>query len=110
MILTVNSNFFVYLNSINWLIFVMVMLYVVCEVGTDFRCTSHFIILMLHGCQLHSTRFIECHEEIRRSADKSLAFPIFLSAAQSKEFFLDGLKKLGQRSHKCVELKGEYVE
>jgi hypothetical protein len=33
-------------------------------------------------------------------------FPIFLFAAQPKEFFLDGLKKLEQRSHKCVELKG----
>jgi hypothetical protein len=47
---------------------------------------------------------------IRRGADKSLAFPIFLFAAQQKEFFLDGLKKLEQRSHKCVELRGEYVE
>jgi hypothetical protein len=31
-------------------------------------------------------------------------------AAQPKEFFLDGLKKLEQRSHKCVELKGGCVE
>jgi hypothetical protein len=31
-------------------------------------------------------------------------------AAQPKEFFLDGLKKLEQRSHKCVELRGDYVE
>jgi hypothetical protein len=46
---------------------------------------------------------------IRRGADKSLAFPISLFAAQPKEFFLDGLKKLEQRSHKCVELRGEYV-
>jgi hypothetical protein len=46
----------------------------------------------------------------RRGAEKSLAFPIFLFAAQPKEFFLDGLKKLEQRSHKCVELRGEYVE
>jgi hypothetical protein len=38
-------------------------------------------------------------------------FPIILSATQPKEFFLDGLKKLEQRSHKCVELRGgEYVE
>jgi hypothetical protein len=44
---------------------------------------------------------------IRRGADKSL---VFLFAAQSKEFFLDGLKKLEQRSHKCVKLRGEYVE
>jgi hypothetical protein len=35
---------------------------------------------------------------------------LFLFAAQPKEFFSDGLKKLEQRSHKCVELKGEYVE
>jgi hypothetical protein len=27
---------------------------------------------------------------------KSLAFPIFIFAAQPKEFFLDGLKKLEQ--------------
>jgi hypothetical protein len=32
---------------------------------------------------------------------------LFLFAAQPKEFFLDGLKKLEQRSHKCVELGGE---
>jgi hypothetical protein len=34
---------------------------------------------------------------------------LFLFAAQPKEFFLDGLKKLEQQSHKCVELRGEYV-
>jgi hypothetical protein len=34
-------------------------------------------------------------------------FPISLSAAHPKEFFLDGLKKLEQRSHKCVELRGK---
>jgi hypothetical protein len=49
-------------------------------------------------------------KRIRRGADKSLAFPTFLFAAQPKEFFLDGLKTLEQRSHKCVELRGEYVE
>jgi hypothetical protein len=37
-------------------------------------------------------------------------FHIFLFAAQPKEVFVDGLKKLEQRSHKCVELWGEYVE
>jgi hypothetical protein len=35
---------------------------------------------------------------------------LFLFTAQPKEFFLDVLKKLEQRSHKCVELRGEYVE
>jgi hypothetical protein len=34
---------------------------------------------------------------------------LFLFAAQPKEIFLDGLKKLDQRSHKCMELRGEYV-
>jgi hypothetical protein len=37
-------------------------------------------------------------------------FPIFLFSAQPKEIFLDGLKKLEQRSHKCVDLRGEYIE
>jgi hypothetical protein len=45
-------------------------------------------------------------QHIRRGADKSLAFPIFLFAAQPKEFFLDVLKKLEQRSLECVELRG----
>jgi hypothetical protein len=36
--------------------------------------------------------------------------PISLFGAQPKEFFLNGLKKLEQQSHKCVELRGEYVE
>jgi hypothetical protein len=45
---------------------------------------------------------------LHRGADKSLAFPVSprLFAAQPKEFFLDGLKKLEQRSHKCMELGG----
>jgi hypothetical protein len=47
-------------------------------------------------------------QHLRRRADKSLTF--FLFAAQPKEFILDGLKKLEQRSHKYVELRGEYVE
>jgi hypothetical protein len=33
-------------------------------------------------------------DNIRSGADKSSAFPIFLFAAQPKEFFLDGLNKL----------------
>jgi hypothetical protein len=41
--------------------------------------------------------------------DDTSAFHIFLFAAQPQEFFLDGLKKLEQRSHKCVELRGKYV-
>jgi hypothetical protein len=49
---------------------------------------------------------------ILRAADKFwlFLFPIFLFATQLKEFFLDELKKLGQRSHKCVELRGEYEQ
>jgi hypothetical protein len=37
-------------------------------------------------------------------------FNIFLFAALPKEMFLDWLKKSEQRSHKYVELSGEYVE
>ena len=29
---------------------------------------------------------------------------------QPSEFFLSGLQKLGQRTKKCIELRGEYVE
>jgi hypothetical protein len=47
---------------------------------------------------------------ISRGAHKFLAFPILLFAAQPKELFFDGLKKLEQRSHKFVELSGEYVD
>jgi uncharacterized membrane protein len=35
---------------------------------------------------------------------------LFLFAAQPKESSLDGLKKIEQRSHKCVQLREEYVE
>jgi hypothetical protein len=37
-------------------------------------------------------------------------FLFFLFAAQPKESFLDGLKKLEQQSHKCVELRRGYVK
>jgi hypothetical protein len=48
---------------------------------------------------------------IRSGADKSLAFPIsYFALSRPKEFFLDGLKKLEQRSRNCMELRGEYVE
>jgi hypothetical protein len=43
--------------------------------------------------------------DILRGTDKSLAFPIFLFATKPKEFFLNGLKKLEQRSHKYMELR-----
>jgi hypothetical protein len=48
---------------------------------------------------------------ICRDADKSLLllFPIFLFATQTKEFVLDGLKKLEQQIHNCVELRGNRV-
>jgi hypothetical protein len=39
-----------------------------------------------------------------------LAIPISLLAAQTKEFFLDGLKKLEQRSLHLCGAQGEYVE
>jgi hypothetical protein len=51
-----------------------------------------------------------CLHNVHSGADKSLPFPIFLLAAQPKEFFLAKLKKLEQQSHKYVELREEYVE
>jgi hypothetical protein len=57
-------------------------------------------------------RFLMFQKILRKEADNSFTFliPCLLFAAQPKEFFLDGLKTLEQRTHKCVELKGEYVE
>jgi hypothetical protein len=57
-----------------------------------------------------SQPFVAIPSEISRGADKSLAFPIFLFTAQPKELFFHELKKLEQRRHKCVDLRGEYVE
>jgi hypothetical protein len=37
-------------------------------------------------------------------------FHIFIFAAQPKVFLLDGLMKLEQQSHKCVEFREEHVE
>jgi hypothetical protein len=50
------------------------------------------------------------NEASRRYVGVLISLWIFLFAAQPKEFFLDGLKKLERRSYKCVELRGEYVE
>jgi hypothetical protein len=52
----------------------------------------------------HRCENLKCNTSIlltHRGAGKSLAFPISWFAAQPKEFFLDGLNKLEQRSHKC---------
>jgi hypothetical protein len=35
-----------------------------------------------------------------------ISFWLFLFAGHPKEFFLDGLKKLEERSHKWLELRG----
>jgi hypothetical protein len=37
-------------------------------------------------------------------------FIFSLFAAEPKSFFLEGLMKLEQRSHKCAEFNGKYVE
>jgi hypothetical protein len=39
-----------------------------------------------------------------------ISLRLFLLAAQPKEFFLDGLKKLEHRNHECVELRVGYIE
>jgi hypothetical protein len=46
------------------------------------------------------------HHQIAGYVGMPISLWLFLFAAQPKEFFLDGLKKLEQRSHKCVELRG----
>jgi hypothetical protein len=63
---------------------------------------SAFFDAVLYGFRMNLT--------IRRGVDKSLAFPISYLQHNQKKFFLDGLKKLEQRSHKCVALRGEYLQ
>jgi hypothetical protein len=83
-----------------------------------------YILFKLIHQQQHVALLLDIREiEVKRNAVPLLnkyvgvlislwlfLFPPFLFAAQPKEFFLDGLKRLEQRSHKCVELRGEYVE
>jgi hypothetical protein len=77
-------------------------------------CTTYIISWQFRSTiprNTHVKNYVDLSlQDVRKGADKSLAFPIFLFAAQSKEFFLDRLKKLEQRNHKSVELRGEYVE
>jgi hypothetical protein len=49
---------------------------------------------------------ITIRHQLLRGADKILAFLIFLFAAQPKDYFFDGLKKLEHLSHNRVELGG----
>jgi hypothetical protein len=57
----------------------------------------------------HSLQSACYRVDIRRGADKSSAFrisPFPICSTTKRIFFLDGLKKLEQRSRKCVELWG----
>jgi hypothetical protein len=47
-------------------------------------------------CQKIKYVVYDSQNDVRKGADKSLAFPIFLFAPEPKEFLLDGLKKLEQ--------------
>jgi hypothetical protein len=64
----------------------------------------------LQSLCLTSKFFNLLYAGIARGADKFSAFPVFLFVAHSKEYFLDGLKKLKQQTHKSEELRMEYVE
>jgi hypothetical protein len=58
-------------------------------------------------------RIVFCYAErahVEQYVGVLISLWLFLFAAQPKEYFLDELKKLEQRSHKCVELRVEYVE
>jgi hypothetical protein len=63
----------------------------------DLASSDYYLFPNLKGRKFSST------EEATFAADGWFA-------AQPKEFSLDGLKKLAQRSHKCVESRGEYIE
>jgi hypothetical protein len=62
---------------------------------------SHIFIISLHYRMrgMHGMRAVSKSFYYLGLSDKSLAFPIFLFAAQTKEFFLAGLKKLEGPRH-----------
>jgi hypothetical protein len=68
--------------------------------SSDFALSDYYLLPHLKK-HLNGRKFSNI-EEATLAADRWFA-------AQQKEFFLDGLKKFEQRSHKCVELRGEYV-
>jgi hypothetical protein len=80
------------------------------------KLTTH-LHLVIRGQELYR-KFSACHSLtsfMLLSTSSYASLPVvavqkslwlFLFAAQPKEFFLDGLKKLEQRSYKCVELRG----
>jgi hypothetical protein len=59
-------------------------------------------------CRIMKSRRSRKH--IHWSADKSLTFPISYLQDNEKNFSWVVLKKLEQRSHKCVEVRREYVQ
>jgi histone-lysine N-methyltransferase SETMAR len=63
----------------------------------DLALSDYYLFPNLKGRKFSST------EKAKLAVDRWFA-------AQPKEFFLDGLKKSEQGSHKCVELREEYVE
>jgi hypothetical protein len=89
--------------------------------GTHY-CDSHFVDFLSPSGEVNGIahvitidRFLP-HGSFYHSTICSLKYVgvlislwLFLFAAQPKEFILGGLKKL-ERSHKCGELRGEYVE
>jgi hypothetical protein len=54
------------------------------------------------ACPYCTSMFLCCSQYVM----ELISLWLFLFAAQPKQFFLDGLKKLEQQSHKCVELRG----
>jgi hypothetical protein len=80
--------------------------------ATTIRCFYHTCYLFPRTIETPVLEAQTVHCGIRNGADKSLAFLVscFRIYSTTKEFFLDGLKKLEQRSHKCMEVRREYVE
>jgi hypothetical protein len=63
-------------------------------------------VLSSWGAAIHVHRMAQ----VFRYVGVLISLWLFLFAAQQKEFLLAALKKLQQRSQRCVKLRGEYVE
>jgi hypothetical protein len=72
-------------------------------------CVICFLCLIVNHCHRVKThlQLINITLNYNQYVGVLISLWLFLFAAEPNEFFLDGLMKLEQRSHKCLELRGD---
>jgi hypothetical protein len=98
-------------------LFLIILLLIVIYLYSSSSSFSFFMIvpvpIQMYVCCILGWRIGPEIPDLRRGAAKSLAFPIsyFPTCSTTKRIFLDGFKKLEQRSHKECGIYGEsYVQ